>query len=428
MKSKIDKLLFCVISPVNLAVFRIAFGFFSFLEIIYFYKTYLIEDYILQPKVLFNYSFLPVLPLPETALDIILGITLISTVFIIIGKFYRVAIITFFIGFTYFFLLDKAYYNNHMYLFSLLAFLLIFIPADGALAFRGKKKSKPVYGWHLRILQFQFIVVYFFGGVAKINGDWLMFYEPMRTILEYKDIYSEELSMFLAYSGLLFDLFIGFFLLNKRTRIPAAIFVLVFNITNHLIFDDINIFPFFMMGSLVLFFELDKMSFFSRFNKPVDTKQTENSNKLVLIGVGIYVLIQITMPIRHYFIPGNVDWTGEGQRFAWRMKIQTREIRECKFAIFDLNKKTIYPVEINAHINAIQLQQMTHSPKMILDFAHYLKEYARKEGLNNVMIKARITVKYNQREAVEILSPDIDLSKEKWSSFSHNKWINPLQN
>lgn len=426
MKSKIDKLLFSAINPINLAVFRIAFGVFAFLEILYFYKTYLIEDYILQPKVLFKYSFLPVSPLSETALDVILGVTLISTVFIIIGKFYRTAIITFFIGFTYFFLLDKAYYNNHMYLFSLLAFLLIFIPADGALAFNGNKEAKSAYSWHLRILQFQIIVVYFFGGIAKINEDWLVFYEPMRTILEYKNIYSENLSMLLAYSGLFFDLFVGFFLLNKRTRIFAVIFVLLFNITNHLIFDDINIFPFFMLGSLVLFFEFDKISLFSKFDKPIATRQANYSNKLVLIGVGVYMMFQIAMPLRHHFISGNVDWTGEGQRFAWRMKIQTRKIRECKFAIFDIDKKTIYPVKMNAHINMVQKQQMVYYPKMILDFAHYLKKYARKEGASNVMVKAQITVKYNQRESVNILSPDVDLSKEKWKSFVHNEWINPL--
>lgn len=133
------------------------------------------------------------------------------------------------------------------------------------------------------------------------------------------------------------------------------------------------------------------------------------------------------MPIRHYFIPGNVDWTGEGQRFAWRMKIQTRSIIECDFAIFDLYTKTIYPVKIDAHIHEVQKFQMIHYPKMILDFVHYLKEYAHNNQRPNVMIKAKISVGFNQRESVEIVSPDIDLSKEKWNSFSHNEWINSLE-
>ena len=119
MKNKIAAILFNPINPITLAVFRIAFGFFAFLEIIYFHHTHLIEDYIIQPKFLFNYSFLPVTPFSENVLNIILGITFLSTLFIMVGKYYRTAIITFFLGFTYFFLLDKAYYNNHLYLFSL---------------------------------------------------------------------------------------------------------------------------------------------------------------------------------------------------------------------------------------------------------------------------------------------------------------------
>jgi len=428
LKSRIDKLLFDRINPILIAVFRIVFGVFAFLEILYFYKTHLIEDYIIQPKVLFNYSFLPLAPFSEGVLDLMLGITLISTIFIMIGKYYRAAIITFFIGFTYFFLLDKSYYNNHLYLLSLIAFLMIFIPADNALSLGKKDKIKPTLGWHLRILQFQLIVVYFFGGLAKINGDWLTFYEPLTTILKSNTIHSEVLAMFLAYTGLLFDLCIGFFLLMKRTRLYAVIMVLLFNITNHFLFDDINIFPFFMMASLVLFFELNEFSFLSKFNKfKYDKENTVVPSKLVLFGLSAFVLIQILMPLRHYAIPGNVDWNGEGQRFSWRMKIQTRSIKECEFAIFDLDKKTIYPVEINQHIHNIQKEQMIYHPKMILDFAHYLKEYARENRIPNTMIKAKIKVKFNQRESVEIISPEIDLSKEEWNSFTHNEWIKPLE-
>jgi len=427
LKSKIDKLLFSAINPLSLAVFRIAFGVFALLEILYFYKTHLIEDYIVQPKVLFNYRFLPVTPFSEGVLDVILGITLISTIFIILGKYYKIAIISFFIGFTYFFLLDKSYYNNHLYLFSLIAFLMIFIPTDNALSLSENKKRKPTLGWHLRILQFQFIVVYFFGGLAKLNEDWLIFYEPVTTLLKLKGNYSEGLAMFLAYTGLLFDLFIGFFLVIKRTRMYAVILVLLFNITNHFLFDDINIFPFFMMASVVLFFELNELSIFSKYNKlTMDTERVFMPSKLVVFGLITYVLIQILMPLRHFVIPGNVDWTGEGQRFAWRMKIQTRAIKECEFAIFDLDKKTIYPVEINKHIHDIQKNEMIYQPKMILDFAHYLKEYAHDNQMQNVMVKAKITVKFNQRESVDIISPEIDLTKVKWNSFAHNEWINPL--
>ena len=92
-----------------------------------------------------------------------------------------------------------------------------------------------------------------------------------------------------------------------------------------------------------------------------------------------------------------------------------------------MDKKTIYPVKVDAHIHEIQAFQMMHSPKMILDFAHYLKEYARENKMPNVMVKARVSVDFNQRKAVEVFSSDIDLTQENWNYFAHNEWINPLK-
>ena len=117
-----------------------------------------------------------------------------------------------------------------------------------------------------------------------------MHLEPMTTILSSNGINSKELAFFLTYSGILFDLLIGFFLIMKRTRFFAAILVILFNVTNHFLFDDINIFPFFMMGSLVILFELNELSFFSKYDKfKLNTAVNTISNKLVLYGLSIYI-------------------------------------------------------------------------------------------------------------------------------------------
>ena len=51
---------------------------------------------------------------------------------IMLGCFYRLSAAVFCLGFTYIFLMEKAYYLNHFYLICLLSFLLIFIPAGDA--------------------------------------------------------------------------------------------------------------------------------------------------------------------------------------------------------------------------------------------------------------------------------------------------------
>src|SRR5260221_13981818 len=79
----------------------------------------------------------------------------------------------------YFLLLDKSYYNNHMSLYSLLGLLF-------SLAEETKRKDGviTVPNWVLRIMQFQIVVVYFYGGLAKINPDWIFRHEPVLSILK----------------------------------------------------------------------------------------------------------------------------------------------------------------------------------------------------------------------------------------------------
>ena len=71
----------------------------------------------------------------------------------------------------------------------------------------------------------QIFIVYFYGGIAKINPDWLRG-EPMRHWLQNSSDFpvvgpflTTELAAYLfSYGGLLFDLLIGFILLSSKTR------------------------------------------------------------------------------------------------------------------------------------------------------------------------------------------------------------------
>ena len=64
--------LFKPINSFRLAIFRIVIGFFATIESLYLYKVHFVEDYIVQPKVLFNYDFLPVSALPEAGMKALL--------------------------------------------------------------------------------------------------------------------------------------------------------------------------------------------------------------------------------------------------------------------------------------------------------------------------------------------------------------------
>ena len=103
-----------------------------------------------------------------------------------VGFFYRAAAVVFWLGYTYVFLIDKCWYLNHYYLIALLSFIAIFLPADRRLSVDAWRKpairTNVAPAWTLWLLRAQVGIPYFFGGVAKLNADWLRG-EPMRTWL-----------------------------------------------------------------------------------------------------------------------------------------------------------------------------------------------------------------------------------------------------
>ncbi len=410
------------INPRQLGFIRIGIGFFFFLESIYFFRVHLIEDYLIAPKFHFQYHFLPLEPLHETTLQFMLWVLLVSSILFILGRFTKAAILIYGIIFSYFMLLDKVFYNNHIYLMSLLCFMFFFIPLDDALV-PGRKDQKNfrAKNWHLWLLKFQVVVVYFYGGVAKMTKDWLVHKEPVQTLLRNSGIQSDLVTDFICYGGLVFDLSIGFLLLFPGTRYLAFAGVVIFNIGNHLLFDDINIFPFLMLFMTIIFIDNKRFGEVSRPN--VQT----SASPLAVFVLSLFCLFQILFPLRNLMIPGNVDWTGEAVRFSWRMKAQTRKIEQMDFKIYDLDSRTIFPVDIDRHINKIQEVQMAQYPQMMLQFAHYIAEDARKRHRKaNIMVKLDSKISMNKREAQPVVDPNTDLLKLKWSSW-HNEWILPLK-
>ena len=136
----------------------------------------------------------------------------------------------FFAGFTYLELLDQTLYLNHYYLVSLLAFMLIWLPADGTLSASNwldpTRSIDTVPAWVLYALRFQIATVYIFAGFAKLNADWLWRAQPLRMWLSARSdlpwvgpwLNLEGVAYVASWGGAAFDLSIVGFLLWPRTR------------------------------------------------------------------------------------------------------------------------------------------------------------------------------------------------------------------
>lgn len=69
-----------------------------------------------------------------------------------------------------------------------------------------------------------------------------------------------------------------------------------------------------------------------------------------------------------------------------------------------------------------QVQQMSFQPDMILQFAHYLRDYYQKVGLGETEIRAEAYVSLNGRGSRPLVDSSIDLAVEK-GGWAHKKWI-----
>ena len=338
----------------SLVYFRVAFGVIMLWEVWRYFDHGWIARYWIRPTLHFTYyGFDWVHPWPASGMYLHWVALGALAILITLGLWYRISATLFFLGFTYTFLLEQARYLNHFYLICLISFLMIFIPAHRAASldarWRPSLRSQTAPAWALWLLRGQIGIVYFYGGVAKLNADWGRA-EPFRTWLARRtdfpvigSWFTEEWMVYLlSYGGLVFDLLVVPFLLWRRTRVFAFGGAVLFHLMNARLFS-IGIFPWFMIAATALFFApgwprrllaqwWPALNGQHRECAPVAPVAWRQHATLILLGV--YSTLQLLVPLRHSLYPGEVSWTEEGHRFSWRMKLRDKDA-SARFVVTD---------------------------------------------------------------------------------------------
>ncbi|MEN3325544.1 MAG: hypothetical protein V7638_351 [Acidobacteriota bacterium] len=380
---------------------------------VYRYFTYdWITRYYVEPAVNFTYyGFSWVKPWPGRGMYVHFFVLGLAAACVMVGFLYRIAAPVFFLAFTYLFLLEQTRYLNHLYLVCLIGFLMCFLPAERAFSvdslLRRKIRSDVVPAWTLWLLRAQVGIPYFYGGIAKLNSDWIHGGEPMRTWLRplirmpgLGHIFAAEWVVYsFVIGGLLLDLLVVPLLLWRRTRLFAFAAAVVFNLINAVIFD-IGIFPWLMLGALLIFFPPDLLRRFARAfmsaGDAVDDVQPSQafvgpktiaegsscpslfaSQKLIVGLLATYLAVQLFFPLRHYFYPGDVSWTEEGHNFSWHMKLRTKA-GEAVFTVTYPRSGQTWTIKPEVYLKSHQVMKMTTKPELILLFGHYLAEEKRR--------------------------------------------------
>lgn len=410
------------VDPASLAVFRIAFGLLMFVEsVVYLGKGWVRELYI-EPEFHFTFpGFGWVHPWPGEGMILAFALMAAASLLVAAGWCYRVAAFLLFAGLAHVFLIDAAEYLNHLYLICLIALLMVFAPAHRIWSFDAMRMPEPrvrtiPQGW-VWLLWLQIGVPYFYGGIAKLNPDWLRG-EPLRMWLARRadfpwvgKWFTEEWVVYIfSYGGLLLDLAFVPMLLWKRTRLAAYGLVLCFNGMNAWLFD-IGIFPWMMMAASLIFFRPDWPRF-GRRGKPALSPSPALLSRPVMTGMALWAAVQLLLPFRHWLYPGDVAWTEEGHMFSWRMKLRDKQAEEMTFWVRDPESGHEWGIEPGDFLTERQKARMAGQPDMIHQFALHLAEEYRREYDMEVEVRVDAIVSLNGGKPAPLIDPEADLAAQ----------------
>ncbi|MBK7639536.1 MAG: HTTM domain-containing protein [Bacteroidetes bacterium] len=344
------------------------------------------------------------------------------------------SLFVFIILYIYFFTLDISFFNNHYYFIILLCILLLGIKANkqfsiDRILFRFSDNHIP--SWNYNIIKFQIFCLYFYAGITKLNPDWLQLNTMKASLLydnEYIDnpLLKSDLAIYIfSYGGLIFDIFIGFLLLYKPTRVFAIIIALIFHLVNYATIE-IGIFPILMMFSCLIFIEPSAFEswvfklFKQKLNNTVKSKVQSDYNNVIKYALTIYITIQLLLPLRHFLIKGNVDWTGEGIMYSWRMKSVARYRGDLKIILLDKNSKK--ELKVDLYLPKHQQKILFYKPVLFLQLRDYLLQKTNRKKENTIM-NVIATASINGSKLSYLIYPNIDLCKVEFNKWSHNKFI-----
>ncbi len=422
----------------SLVLFRMIFGFLVFAESLGAIVTGWVKRTLVEPEFTFSLiGFEWLQPLPGSGMYYYYSVMALCGVAIAIGFYYRFSLSVFTIMWTLSYWMQKSHYNNHYYLLILLCLFMLIVPAHAYASLDARRKNAVVGmtcpRWCLSIFKIQLWIVFTYAALNKLYPGWLegdfialSFAGKRNYPLIGNLLQDETLQSMVVYGGILFDLLVVYLLLWKRTRWLGFMLSLGFHLFNSAVFQ-IGIFPYLMIGMCVLFFEPEtiRKRFFKR--KPVVTVQRDMTQltarrRFVAVGFGIYFIIQILAPLRHYWFKGNAFWTEEGHRLSWRMMLRTKYGRST-FKAFHPGTDSTWVVDKTKFLSPGQRGAVSSKPDMIWQFAQYLQKHYQEQGLDSVQIKVDTSISLNGGKSHPIIDPEVDLTSVKWQPLRHSPWI-----
>lgn len=420
----------------TLYLFRILFGIISAWQLYIFWD--IVPKYHPLPYHITYDFFHWVKPLGIQQANIVYPALMGFALLMAAGMFYRLSAAVVFIGLSYSFLVDKTIYNNHYYLFILIAFLSIFNSAGKGLTLLKPRHNPYIKQGNLFVLRWQLCMVYLFGAINKLNPDWLLHAQPVYAWLPdmlgawVKDIPQSRrllISFIICYSGLILDGIAGvLLLLETKWKYWFIPILLIFHLFNDQLFN-IGLFPWFSMCSIILFIAPDKFeAAILKIKhwigvKPANGNKTTEPvsaviapGKLLTGAVVVWCLFQLLFPLRHWLIPGYYMWDERGMLFSWTMKLRDKE-PIISIALQKEGSNEMYYLQPGKFVNKRQLKYLAYRPLDMVRFAKFLSKHYEPELQGKVSVYAEVFISLNNYRPYQLmLNPYVDLASVELKS------------
>jgi hypothetical protein len=439
-----------------LVALRIGIGVILALSTLRVFAKGWIDALYVQPAFHFTYfGFGWVKPLGLVGMHMVFAALFVCAVLVAVGLFYRVAIVLFFLLFTYVELIDVATYLNHYYFVSLLALLLCFVPAHRAFSldvrWRSAAPAAEVPLLWLRAVQLQVALVYGFAGIAKINADWLLEAQPLRIWLHVESdlpligalLQQEWIAYAASWAAMLFDTTIAFFMFWHRTRVGAYIVALIFHLLTAVLFPGIGLFPFIMATAALVFLP---HTVHARLLRWIGRRSMQNDEAHALSftlsprycdeGSGhpltltlsrsftlfliLWFTFQFLIPLRHLCYPGQLFYHEQGYRFSWRVMLMEKA-GTVFFTLKDPVTGKVVQVKNRTYLTDLQEKQMSTQPDLILQFAQHLRD-RNHDRIADAEVYAEAYVTVNGRGSRLFIDPSVDLARVN-EGFADKIWV-----
>jgi hypothetical protein len=149
------------------------------------------------------------------------------------------------------------------------------------------------------------------------------------------------------------------------------------------------------------------------------------SHKIGLIMIIAHISFQAIFPLRHFAYPGYVGWDEAGHNFSWHMKLRGKNGKVI-FTVKDPDSKKTKEIDAQRYLTKRQIDKMSTRPYLLLQFAHFLRDYYTLPNEKPAQVFAQTRVSVNGRKSQRLIDPKVNLADIEPSEIPKD-WVFPLR-